>query len=572
MKNIKLFITIFVCMFLLTGVLACNNQENNNNNNQTNTPDNGDSGNDKDPNEGNPGDQNGSENQDEPDVSMVTFEDATKEYTGEALAITVKQLPGTVKVEYTYYLGGEEVKEMVEIGEYEIEAKLISKATGAELDTLTAILTIEPRHIFDEIENDADSNIKLTYETTFVQLRKDPDDQTQLIAGGLELWAAETIYFVLDDSNMPLNFLNLHEDSIEEASIVENALVISKQGTYDVIMSFPEGEMVPSILVREGKDANVFYFRTPENDQANEETALGFVYEGNTVTYEATLEEGFEFLIANYYRSVEFTYNPHFVGIEGFEAATDGYVKVLETASYKFVVNLTSKSIQIYKNGELLEVDTNILYLRGSMNEWGTSTALSKKNGIASITVDLAVNDEFKIADAGWSVQYNLSHFGSASAYFGASIDDGNIKVLQAGSYKIEIDLNNNTITVTKDGQVILDKVSAGNQGGGSQDGVIHYQIVINGSTKIDLVYDGPWNYDSSFTQYYALGVQLNAGDIITLFNVTNNEAWALTKIDPASMGGMTSETGVGITVGETGTYNIYIKMKFEQDNIYFGK
>ena len=32
------------------------------------------------------------------------------------------------------------------------------------------------------------------------------------------------------------------EDSIEEASIVENALVISKQGTYDVIMSFPENE------------------------------------------------------------------------------------------------------------------------------------------------------------------------------------------------------------------------------------------------------------------------------------------------------------------------------------------
>jgi hypothetical protein len=37
-------------------------------------------------------------------------------------------------------------------------------------------------------------------------------------------------------------------------------------------------------------------------------------------------------------------------------------------------------------------------------------------------------------------------------------------------------------------------------------------------------------------------------------------------------MGGMTSQTDVGIIVGETGTYNIYIKMKFEQDNIYFGK
>ena len=50
---------------------------------------------------------------------------------------------------------------------------------------------------------------------------------------------------------------------------------------------------------------------------------------------------------------------------------------------------------EIYKNGQLLEVDTNILYLRGSMNEWGTSTALVKKNGVASITIDdeLVVHD-----------------------------------------------------------------------------------------------------------------------------------------------------------------------------------
>ena len=361
--------------------------------------------------------------------------------------------------------------------EYEVVAKLISKASGAELETLTATLTIEPKHIFDEIEKDADSNIKLTYETTFVQLRKDQEDQTRLIAGGLELWAAETIYFVLDDSTMPLNFLNLDENSVEVASIVENALVISQQGTYDIVMSFPEGELVPTILVREGKDANVFYFRTPENSEANEETALGFVRDGNTVTYEATLEAGKEFLIANFYRSVEFVYNPHFVGIDGFDAANDGYVKVLETASYKFVIDLISKSIKIYKNGQLLEVDTNILYLRGSMNEWGTSTALVKKNGVASITVDLALNDEFKIADASWGVQYNLSQFGAASTYFGPSVDDGNIKVLQAGTYEIEIDLNNNTITVTKDGEVILDKVSAGSQGGnhggGTATGII---------------------------------------------------------------------------------------------------
>ena len=222
MKKIKLFITIFVCMFALIGLSACNMDPindvlgdlgleipgltDNDNTNDDNTGNNGDTG-----NNGNTG--NTVVEDSSIDLSKVTFEDQTYEYTGEALGITVKNLPGTVKVAYTYTQNGKEVEEMIEIGVYEVKAVITNKSTGNELKTLTAKLTIKAKEVFDEIENDADANIKLTYGTTYIQLMKNPDDETQLIAAGLELYASETIYFVLDDSVEPLNFISLHEDS-----------------------------------------------------------------------------------------------------------------------------------------------------------------------------------------------------------------------------------------------------------------------------------------------------------------------------------------------------------------------
>ena len=97
------------------------------------------------------------------------------------------------------------------------------------------------------------------------------------------------------------------------------------------------------------------------------------------------------------------------------------------------------------------------------------------------------------------------------------------------------------------------------------------YQLVINDSTYIDLVYVGPWSYDASFVEYKALGVDLFAGDVITLYDTLYDAKWVLTKIDSYSAGGMTANSS-GIIVGEDGKYDIYIKMKYEQDNIYFGK
>ena len=173
MKMIRIFIAIFVSIFLVTMTTACNNEETNDDTNSVN-------------------------------VDKATFTDETLEYTGEPLAIVVKNLPGGVKVDYTYLLNGEEVSQMIEVGVYDVTAKIKDNQTGKLLKTLTAKLTIKEREVYDEIPNDLESQIELTFGTTYKSFVKNPDDETQLIAAGIQTWAPEKVYFVLSGRGFPL--------------------------------------------------------------------------------------------------------------------------------------------------------------------------------------------------------------------------------------------------------------------------------------------------------------------------------------------------------------------------------
>lgn len=586
----KKILLLFICLFALGSLVACgggkDGTNDNNQNVQTNvgneeqtptpvpTPVVPDGGETVVPTPGIP--------ETTVDVGKVTFENATVEYTGEPISFTVKNLPGGVSVEYTYLFEGNEVTEMVEMGDYEVTAVIKDKETGAELRTLSAILTIEPKKIVDEIPDDAESNIELTYTTHYIQMRQNPDDTTQLIAAGLELYASETIYFVLDrdpswtTENFPLNFLELDEDSVECASIVENALVISEPGTYDVIMMFPEGSLVPLILVREGADNSLFYFRGTMNDyEASEEYLFAIDESTNTASYEIELAVGDVFKIANYYYSVSFDFDPHFLYMPQFAAGGEygNDVAVNAAGTYKFVVDLASKTLSITKDGEAVVADKDLLFLRGTMNSYGLTHPLIKSNGVASIEIELAVDDVFAIGDTNWTKQYGYaSFFSSMSTYFVAGGEYGDdIKVLQAGTYRIEVALEENTVTVYKDGVQIgtqTGTVGGGNQGEQTE---FSYQLVINGTQKIDLIYKGKaWVENEEHEEFVAYNVQLNAGDVITLYDVKNNASWAITTPNPWSSGNPVGSAD-GITMGETGSYDIYVQFLFEKDKIYFG-
>ena len=97
------------------------------------------------------------------------------------------------------------------------------------------------------------------------------------------------------------------------------------------------------------------------------------------------------------------------------------------------------------------------------------------------------------------------------------------------------------------------------------------FAIVVNGTDYYALYDEGAWDMDPSYNQYsYTSGIELNVDDIITFYNADENASWGTMTIDPASHGGLTQVTE-GLKVGTAGTYDIYVKMKFGQDNIYVG-
>lgn len=97
----------------------------------------------------------------------------------------------------------------------------------------------------------------------------------------------------------------------------------------------------------------------------------------------------------------------------------------------------------------LLSKSWSNLYIRGSMNSWGTSNRLElDEDGNAWIVISLSAGDTFKIADADWATQYNAESIGD-NVNFTEGPSDQNIQVVNAGEYKI---------TVTADGELIMEK------------------------------------------------------------------------------------------------------------------
>lgn len=80
-----------------------------------------------------------------------------------------------------------------------------------------------------------------------------------------------------------------------------------------------------------------------------------------------------------------------------------------------------------------------------------------------------------------------------------------------------------------------------------------------------------PWDMDSSFTQWYLTNVSIEAGQEIIFYDYsTKAEFGKNMAVDSASVGSWTPGT-VGLLCGESGTYDIYLKLKYEADNVYFG-
>ena len=91
------------------------------------------------------------------------------------------------------------------------------------------------------------------------------------------------------------------------------------------------------------------------------------------------------------------------------------------------------------------------------------------------------------------------------------------------------------------------------------------YGILVNGTTY----YAGTHTDDFEGFQQYLAHVQLSAGDYCQLCDADNQAVWAV-DLNPASVEGFT-RNGDRYEVSVSGCYDFYIKLKYQQDELYIG-
>lgn len=123
---------------------------------------------------------------------------------------------------------------------------------------------------------------------------------------------------------------------------------------------------------------------------------------------------------------------------------------LLKEGVYRIVYNvLTGEFLcEILDGGEIVEGTGggsagghDSWYLRGDMNDWGTSAEYLltyDENDNPSITVELAAGVNFKVADANWTNQFDYAAV-QGNPNFKEGRDNGNIEVVVAGTYTITV-------------------------------------------------------------------------------------------------------------------------------------
>ncbi|MBQ4393948.1 MAG: hypothetical protein II825_01430 [Paludibacteraceae bacterium] len=94
------------------------------------------------------------------------------------------------------------------------------------------------------------------------------------------------------------------------------------------------------------------------------------------------------------------------------------------------------------------------------------------------------------------------------------------------------------------------------------------YGILVNGKMYFAASYEGPDPYGEGFEQYLS-HVQIANGDKVQLYDADNKAAWAV-DLNQASVAGFT-RNGDHYDATVSGCYDFYIKLKYEQDQLYIG-
>lgn len=97
------------------------------------------------------------------------------------------------------------------------------------------------------------------------------------------------------------------------------------------------------------------------------------------------------------------------------------------------------------------------------------------------------------------------------------------------------------------------------------------FYVRINGTRDVAAANTGQQDYQGR-TQYAAMNVSLNAGDKLTCYDASTGAAWNISVLDPYGAYANFSTGSDALYCNVSGTYDIYIKMKMNDDMWYIAE
>ena len=91
------------------------------------------------------------------------------------------------------------------------------------------------------------------------------------------------------------------------------------------------------------------------------------------------------------------------------------------------------------------------------------------------------------------------------------------------------------------------------------------YALLVNGTDLIDLTHGEEYE---GYDQWFVEGAALKAGDVVKVHNYATEASWAIGILNPASSKHV-ANSEEGLVFDQDGEYTIYLKLKFEADEIY---
>ena len=182
---------------------------------------------------------------------------------------------------------------------------------------------------------------------------------------------------------------------------------------------------------------------------------------------------------------------------------------------------------------------------------------------IFAIGVQLKKYDAVKIYDANTYTLWGEDNIEPYGAYreFVADPDYGMVCWVEEGQYDIYVKLSSGN-----------DSIYVGWTGAEAPVNVNYQLCVTPQSGEKYYINLTPYDEFDGFAQHRALNVHFQAGDLITLYDVKNNAHWAEDTLDQyGEYRKFTSLPGQGIRCDQEGYYDVYVKFKYEQDQIYIG-